>query len=85
MRGEVDLSTLFPRAGSLWEAPKTAMPHSSSILLDKIQDQQIYLSLTSTLLRLAKEAGTPEDALDQLSSSLLRARGLQPQHMLSYK
>jgi hypothetical protein len=44
-------------------------------LLDKIKDQQNYLCLTNTLLRLAKEAGAPEEALQQVGQSLLAARG----------
>ena len=36
---------------------------SASTLTSKIRDQQIYLCLTSTLLRLAKEAGASEGAL----------------------
>ena len=85
MRGEEDPSLFIHHAGSRWETSNNAAPHSSSTLLDKIRDQQIYLSLTSTLLRLAKEAGTPEDSLSQVRSSLLTARGLQPHHLLSSK
>ena len=56
--------------------------HQRSLLLDKIKDQQNYLCLTNTLLRLAKEAGAPEDALQQVSQSLLAARGYQTSKML---
>jgi len=55
---------------------------SSSILLPKIQDQQFYLCLTNTLLRLASEAGTPSEVLEQLKNSMLAARGLDGGRML---
>jgi hypothetical protein len=54
-----------------------------SILLHSIQDQQIYLSLTSTLLRLAAEAGAPAEALQQVAGALRSARGCEGPSMLA--
>jgi hypothetical protein len=56
--------------------------HSDDILLDKIQDQQIYLCITNTLLTLAQQAGAPEDSILAVSNALLKARGLNSPHML---
>jgi hypothetical protein len=42
---------------SMLQKAEAAVPEST--LLKTIHDQQIYLSLTSTLLSLAREAGAP--------------------------
>lgn len=44
---------------------------SGQILLSAIKDQQIYLSLVSTFLAMAQEAGVPTEALRQIDNSLL--------------
>ena len=65
------LSTSLPRHTSF----SSGRSNQKSILLDNIKDQQIYLCLTNTLLRMAQEAGASQSALEEVGRSLLTARG----------
>ena len=60
-------------------------PAPSSVLLDKIHDQQIYLTITNTLLKRAQEAGTPKETLEIVAGSMLRAKGIFPKQFQNHQ
>lgn len=83
MREEDTPSVRFRTTAPFSNKVQQQLNDTTSILLEQIQDQQIYLCLSSTLLRLAKEAGAPEDALKEVAHSLLARRGFESSNMMT--
>lgn len=83
MREEDSPSVRFRTTSPFSKKVQQQPDNATSILLEQIQDQQIYLCLSSTLLRLAKEAGAPEEALKEVAHSMLTRRGYQSSNMMT--